>query len=103
MKDAHTPTKTPWKLIDTVGSVSIHAQDIEILNYYSPVPSARANAALIVRAVNSHEALVKCLQKWAETKDPVGLFQDQEYMDECWNALNLAKGEQTDALYEEGV
>ncbi len=65
----HTPT--PWRLIEVMGSSSIHGYDkeighIEILNYYTPVPTSKANAAFIVTAVNAFEPMREALRAYTE-------------------------------------
>lgn len=67
MTEKHTPT--PWELIDVLGNVTVMAGDIQLLSYYSPAPVNRANAALIVRAVNSHEQLVSALKLVSKAMD----------------------------------
>lgn len=62
-------------------------------------PNARANAELIVRAVNSHEALVRALEGFiAETVDymkinNLGDPERQHSVERARAALKLARGE----------
>ena len=108
-----TPTKRPWKVVgdDEIcrGHVLV-AGTFQPDIYYlpaekrmslPPVAECKANARLIVRSVNSHDALVKALAKIAEhmnadneqsyrADDPEGAM-DTVY-ELAVAALRLAKG-----------
>lgn len=59
----HTPT--PWSFVDTNMQTN---NGLEVHRWFSaqglPLPLTNANAAFIVRAVNSHEALLDALKTW---------------------------------------
>lgn len=59
---AHTPT--PWTLNKYDEPAGPHGDNIRVKGFaLTSSDEARANSALIVRAVNSHEALVEALRK----------------------------------------
>lgn len=70
MKDAHMPTKTPWYEgdDDENDQPTIYGEKDRFVTLcphecvISLIEEAKANAALIVRCVNSHEALVDALE-----------------------------------------
>lgn len=91
-------TKTPWKLDGELAIVTASRKELHIatVNGYSRSHKEDcANAAYIVQAVNSHEALVEAIQ---------GLLDlvDREDLDYTWRdkvasaraALAKAKGQQ---------
>jgi len=97
---SHTPsvpedaTGRPWRTEGTglvTGPLSVFVANT--FTHTNNFGNDAANAALIVRAVNSHEALVALLDR-AVAKIDMSL-DDQAFVDEARLALSLARGEQT--------
>ena len=92
------PTPTPWAIVpgydwqticgpngDRIGTVKrLTGSDAKV---------GMANARLIVRAVNSHEALVEALTTLINDAKNV---MSPEYLDQARAALSLARGEDDD-------
>lgn len=83
----HTPTPTPWKLTpyrDGDKEMFITARKCELAGGIAIIPrddrtedqdrEIEANAALIVRAVNSHAALVKALRQVLSQFEPLAMI-----------------------------
>ena len=97
--EKHTPTERPWFHKDcgiyanngaiayAINDVSAMMSGAENPEIYPSPSKARANADLIVRAVNSHDDLVKLLEDLILTEPPVGDDDDL-----CRNIL-LTNGE----------
>ena len=91
-KHGHTPTS--WKLGES--EFHIMAGMIFVADC-SPraggpmlLETGRANARLIVRAVNSHEALLEAAKDWLEYMDAKGM--DPEQRDSVRKAIAQAEG-----------
>ena len=95
-KSAHTPT--PWT---NNGQSIIVSSDGDICQLFythkdgidDQFPNAKANAAFIVRAVNSHEALVEALELIMKNSTNFRLHAPAYMIDKVEAALKLAKGE----------
>jgi hypothetical protein len=64
MSDKHTPT--PWKLIKGINQYDVNGSDNNLVMgqlFTQGVPPNIEDTAFIVRAVNSHEALLE-IAKW---------------------------------------
>jgi hypothetical protein len=67
----HQPTPGPWRVFDAFSDIEIvtdrpTAFETESIVQFKGQPNARADAAWIVRAVNSHEALVRACRLLAQ-------------------------------------
>lgn len=103
-------TPTPWKL-GANGSAFVYALNANGVNRMwfavqpgdtdekkrTPEPELEANAALIVRAVNSHQALIDALEHLVRLLAPVEAGElsvpGLATLNEARAALKLAKGE----------
>lgn len=105
-RTAHTPT--PWRV-----SLDAYVVHVETDRTLAACPAtltigadeARANADLIVRAVNAHESLVSALERIeAMLSDGMALGRNQKraLADSARAALALAKGCHVARLSEEG-
>jgi hypothetical protein len=83
----HTPT--PWKLFDEGDTTAILATTKrppknEVVHWsgfdasHFSGKAAKANAAFIVRAVNSHDALIKALEQLEEANDKLASLRTQK-------------------------
>ena len=90
-------TKTPWKICSrnarNIRTTTTAGNLIATCCLAGGLPAA--NAAHIVRCVNSHEALVEALENLTEYSVPGALStkQYQEFLVDAHAALALAKGE----------
>lgn len=89
-------TPTPWEVSDHVGAYDYAIGNDDYFVAYMqvlPVDGAdKANAALIVRAVNSHEALVAALEKLTEfATEGVAVPESWDVILNARAALALAK------------
>jgi hypothetical protein len=92
MKAQHTPT--PW-VIDPSGS-SINAGDAlgriaDMKGDYIWPSEDKANAAFIVQACNSHQALVDALEATEGTLDWMEQFASEGMQAECDKSLAMAR------------
>lgn len=98
MKTQHTPT--PWIVSKrNAGAIPLHFQPPEVLGRNGDMcvatqlgngKEAEANAEFIVRAVNSHDALVAALETLLQK---CRVRNGQLELDQARAALALAKGE----------
>lgn len=109
----HTPTPWDWGIHEDTDEIGLLAGDRGIARLFDtrgvalPIPreEALANAELIVRAVNSHDALVGALEDCAELLDHIHQSMGRhnctvdcpdigKRVRRAGNALALAKGGQ---------
>jgi hypothetical protein len=84
----HQPTPGPWRVCDAFTDLEIvtdRGQKVESIVQFKGQRNARADAAWIVRAVNSHEALVRACRLLVEAYNN---SEASEHVD--WNDVDLA-------------
>jgi hypothetical protein len=98
----HTPTR--WRVFDAFTDVEIvtdrpTANETESIVQFKGQRNARANAALIVRAVNSHEQLIRACRLLVEAY--VKGAENGEHVD--WDDIDLAHDAAKSALAVAGA
>ena len=97
------PTPAPWDVREGTREAEVygngrHVLTVEYSTAIAPAAEDRANAHFIVRAVNSHDALVAALERIVCLRVPAGDIQNARNAivikmgDIAAKALNLAKG-----------
>jgi hypothetical protein len=90
----------PWKLIEVLGGISVHAGTVTLLNYYSPVDTSKNNAKAIAHAPTD----IAFLLSIAEAAEKYIVEHDKRFTSTKINAneLTAARDELRAALRGEG-